>query len=234
MAKFTNPHFKEEQGILKKVWSECSAWLQKLNSSLHERQAKKEAAIQNQKEGYGQVQILSREIRNLNEKIRKASRALNRVYFGKVQYVEDGVWNTVYIGDYYLECLSDETVVSSDADIADLFYYQKGVYRSTAENRDKTIDLRLVRRLVVDNDDLLDINDLFLSGKLLEYDPFLIKQLGRSGQDRHKGIVMTIQAEQREIIRAPVDKHLIVQGSAGTGKTIVLVYRVAYLLRALK
>ncbi|MFY1694121.1 HelD family protein [Solwaraspora sp. WMMA2101] len=51
---------------------------------------------------------------------------------------------------------------------------------------------------------------------------------GRTG--RMKDIVATIQAEQDEIIRAPVDGVLVVQGGPGTGKTAVALHRAAYLL----
>jgi DNA helicase IV len=51
---------------------------------------------------------------------------------------------------------------------------------------------------------------------------------GRAGQLRD--IVATIQAEQDVIIRAPLDRAVIVQGGPGTGKTAVGLHRAAYLL----
>src|ERR1700728_5267582 len=43
-------------------------------------------------------------------------------------------------------------------------------------------------------------------------------------------IVATIQAEQDEIIRAPLDQLVAVQGGPGTGKTAVGLHRAAFLL----
>ncbi len=43
-------------------------------------------------------------------------------------------------------------------------------------------------------------------------------------------IVATIQAEQDEVIRAPLPGVLVVQGGPGTGKTVVALHRAAYLL----
>jgi DNA helicase IV len=43
-------------------------------------------------------------------------------------------------------------------------------------------------------------------------------------------IVATIQSEQDEIIRAPLQGALVVQGGPGTGKTVVALHRAAYLL----
>lgn len=51
---------------------------------------------------------------------------------------------------------------------------------------------------------------------------------GRTG--RLGDIVGTIQAEQDEIIRAPMPGVLVVQGGPGTGKTVVALHRAAYLL----
>ncbi|MDF5758139.1 AAA family ATPase [Spongiactinospora sp. TRM90649] len=51
---------------------------------------------------------------------------------------------------------------------------------------------------------------------------------GRTG--RMSDIVETIQAEQDAIIRSPHRGVLVVQGGAGTGKTVVALHRAAYLL----
>jgi len=58
----------------------------------------------------------------------------------------------------------------------------------------------------------------------------LMAALGRSRTGRMGDIVATIQAEQDEIIRAPIPGILIVQGGPGTGKTAVALHRAAYLL----
>ena len=60
-------------------------------------------------------------------------------------------------------------------------------------------------------------------------DPLLAElERGRTGEMRD--IVATIQAEQDEVIRAPLDECLVVQGGPGTGKTAVGLHRAAFLL----
>lgn len=60
-------------------------------------------------------------------------------------------------------------------------------------------------------------------------DPVLAEiERGRSGE--MSDIVATIAAEQDEIIRAPLDECLLVQGGPGTGKTAVGLHRAAFLL----
>ena len=54
--------------------------------------------------------------------------------------------------------------------------------------------------------------------------------LSRAHTGRMRDIVATVQAEQDEIIRAPLPGVLVVQGGPGTGKTAVALHRAAYLL----
>jgi len=58
----------------------------------------------------------------------------------------------------------------------------------------------------------------------------LLAALDRARSGRMTDIVSTIQAEQDEIIRAPLSGVLVVQGGPGTGKTAVALHRAAYLL----
>ncbi|MGE4163951.1 MAG: AAA family ATPase [Vicinamibacterales bacterium] len=51
---------------------------------------------------------------------------------------------------------------------------------------------------------------------------------GRTGE--MQDIVRTIQAAQYELLRAPLDQLLIIQGGPGTGKTAVALHRVSWLL----
>jgi hypothetical protein len=58
----------------------------------------------------------------------------------------------------------------------------------------------------------------------------LFAALGRARSGQMGDIIATIQAEQDEIIRAPLNGALMVQGGPGTGKTAVALHRAAYLL----
>ena len=58
----------------------------------------------------------------------------------------------------------------------------------------------------------------------------LFRAINRQRTGRMADIVATIQQAQDEIIRAPLDLALIVQGGPGTGKTAVALHRIAYLL----
>jgi hypothetical protein len=58
----------------------------------------------------------------------------------------------------------------------------------------------------------------------------LLAALERTHDDGMRDIVATIQADQDRIIRAPAVGTLIVTGGPGTGKTVVALHRVAFLL----
>ena len=58
----------------------------------------------------------------------------------------------------------------------------------------------------------------------------LLAALERSRTGYMRDIVATVQAEQDQIIRAPLSGLLVVQGGPGTGKTAVALHRAAYLL----
>ena len=58
----------------------------------------------------------------------------------------------------------------------------------------------------------------------------LLAALERSRTGFMRDIVATVQAEQDQIIRAPLTGVLVVQGGPGTGKTAVALHRAAYLL----
>ena len=76
------------------------------------------------------------------------------------------------------------------------------------------------------DEDLTDPDNAAASGIP---DP-LLAELDRSRSGQMSDIVATIAAEQDVIIRAPMDRLLVVQGGPGTGKTAVGLHRAAFLL----
>lgn len=62
-------------------------------------------------------------------------------------------------------------------------------------------------------------------------DPFLQQVIrDKRRENRTTDIISTIQEKQNEIIRSDVNKSFIVQGCAGSGKTMILLHRLSYLL----
>jgi len=62
-------------------------------------------------------------------------------------------------------------------------------------------------------------------------DPFLLEVIRQKRNiNRLTDIISTIQQQQNEIIRQPIQMNLVIQGCAGSGKTMVLLHRLSYIL----
>lgn len=128
---------------------------------------------------------------------------------------------------------SEPVVVDWRAPVAEPFYRATG--------RDP-MGLARRRHFVVEGPRVLGLEDeLFGAGHLGVGDDdglaeslrgynTLVAALERGRTGALGDIVATIQAEQDEIIRAPQQGVLVVQGGPGTGKTVVALHRAAYLL----
>jgi len=108
-------------------------------------------------------------------------------------------------------------------------------YRATAAH---PMDVARRRRLVADGQRVRDLDDELLDADAAERlgleavtgQGALLAALERTRTGSMRDIVATIQADQDEIIRSPVGGTLVVAGGPGTGKTVVALHRVAYLL----
>ncbi|MEX2550720.1 MAG: UvrD-helicase domain-containing protein [Nitriliruptoraceae bacterium] len=94
------------------------------------------------------------------------------------------------------------------------------------------------RTLVIRGRQLLDLDDELVDGAAADRldlhavtgQGALLAALSRERSSTMRDIVATIQEEQDRIIRAPATGTLVVTGGPGTGKTVVALHRVAYLL----
>lgn len=154
----------------------------------------------------------------------------DRLVFGRLDFDDDTVRYVGRIG------LNDDNQVSLLTDwrapAAQPFY------RATAANRDgvkRRRHLMTKQRTVTGVED--EILDLSLSDderdKLnLSGEGALLSAMSAGRTGKMHDIVSTIQSEQDEIIRGPLQGALVVQGGPGTGKTAVALHRAAYLLYA--
>lgn len=129
-----------------------------------------------------------------------------------------------------LDEAGDPLVVDWRAPAAEAFYQATG---RNPMNLVRRRHLLTKGRIVVGIDDeLFDLAEADESHLEILGEGALLATLERSRTGRMTDIVATIQAEQDQIIRAPLPGVLIVQGGPGTGKTAVALHRAAYLLYA--
>ncbi|MTV50512.1 hypothetical protein GJ688_16325 [Heliobacillus mobilis] len=84
----------------------------------------------------------------------------------------------------------------------------------------------LKRRIRIEKGMLLEVHNLSRSES---GDSFLNEVLRSNTYPHARKIIATVQAEQMKIISAPFGRSILLQGTVGSGKTAVLLHRLAYL-----
>jgi Superfamily I DNA and RNA helicases len=161
---------------------------------------------------------------------KKYERALLSPYFARMDFVEKGEERTekCYIGvSNLINDNFDFLVYDWRAPISSMFYdYEVG--EADYKCPEGTVEGKLIlkRQYKINNG---KIQYMFDSNLKID-DEVLQDILSKSTDSKMKAIVTTIQREQNKVIRNEEYKNLIVQGSAGSGKTSVALHRIAYLL----
>lgn len=93
--------------------------------------------------------------------------------------------------------------------------------------------VQLKSPIVIDGSKVVKIDENNILGKRSARDnsaELLQEKLSASSSSKMTEVVETIQNEQNSIIRIPENKNIIIQGSAGSGKSIIGLHRIAYLM----
>ncbi len=167
-------------------------------------------------------------------------------YFGKVLFQNNSASEPMelYFGKAAIDLEGEKArVIDWRAPVADLYYKYTGCVKNAffqAAEREIRGELKLKRQISVEEGIITMISDGTLNEVIKELedaqigedstDEILISNLDKSAHKRLGEIVATIQAEQNDIIRAPIDKITLVQGVAGAGKTTIALHRLAYLM----
>lgn len=152
-------------------------------------------------------------------------------YFGKVDFIEEayGDKESIYIGRFGMtpENSYEPIIIDWRAPVASLFYTEGlGKASYTASNENIQVDIKLKRQFIIKNEKLAGMFDSDIDIK----DEVLKMVLSKNSGQKLKDIIMTIQAEQDKLIRQPKEKTIVIDGTAGSGKTTVALHRAAYLL----
>ncbi|GAB6168394.1 AAA family ATPase [Clostridium carnis] len=167
--------------------------------------------------------------RVIDRKLSEFTKLKESPYFGKIGFIDDGYSENLYIGRYGLtpEGTYEPVIVDWRAPVSSLFY--KGMLGKTSyktPNGEIPVDILERRQLIVKKAKL----EGFFDSDVNIQDEILQLVLSSNAGEKLKDIVMTIQKEQDEIIRAERNKVLVVNGVAGSGKTTIALHRIAYLL----
>ena len=180
----------------------------------------KELGVQNMYAPPDTIRIFSNQAAN---ELTKYKHALEDLYFGRVDWKKDGGENPekFYLGKspIYPYIIAWQDTLASD------LYYNRATEHEDGE-------LLLVRTLRIEDRALLDIEDNFRDPTVTgEFDPdLMLARLLEESRGRLQEIIATINSQQNRIIRTPLAESLIVQGVPGSGKTVIALHRVSYLL----
>lgn len=163
------------------------------------------------------------------EALAKIELLLKQPYFAKValQFKPDQEPKELYIGT---AGISDESyrrlVVDWRSPVAEVYYNQdNGPTSYVADGRTINVDLKLRRQFDIHEDQLLAYFDTTVAIQ----DSLLLASLSKQRTSQMQAITATIQKEQNLVVRHEDVPVLLVQGIAGSGKTSVLLQRIAYL-----
>ena len=190
-------------------------------------------------ENYRKIQVLLAEIQTHQEKIEAVRPFFEEPYFARMDLIDDKEgYNSYYIGkrgDVKLEILDWRTPVARR-------YYQKSCSTFTFGDYEyKTILRRAIRtksgKVLDFKNEYLSLKDYLSPEEIADrdeeniLDPFLREIIkNRKQESSIKDIIETIQEQQYEIITRPEKGNFVLQGCAGSGKTMVMLHRLSYLM----
>lgn len=249
-VKYQNSLEKEEYPHLEIVTGININVTKKMISNLHslefelEEQAKRiqmETDLDERKAAVGIYNKILNEIQICVERINRELIKVDTPYFGKIVFKT--MLNSservlpIYIGKFALMDPKTFQPLVSDwrAPIANIYYENSGPTKNLQYDTPSGLkqgDLIQKRQFSISESRIRHIYDA-KSGNAAA-DEFLLSQLNERLGQKLKDIVATIQEQQNKIIREEINKPVVIQGVAGSGKTTILLHRLAYLFYTYK
>lgn len=146
-------------------------------------------------------------------------KAHEAVAFGRIDTEDD---ERLYIGHELIRDDQSNVLVISWKAPAAAPYYQASHANPHGVRRKRTYEC--------EGNTILDFTDVLFGVEPETADEFLHRALGRPRSGKLREIVATIQAAQYDIVSKPHDRVLVVEGGPGTGKTVIALHRVSWLL----
>ena len=163
------------------------------------------------------------------ERLGVLSRMYYYPYFGKIVLKDplEAEEEAYFIGKNGLEQHGNPIILDWRAPMASLFYQQRlGMMEVKAPMATFEVELLKRRQYIIRNGIMKGLFDSEIDIK----DDILQMVLSGNSGARLKDIIATIQKEQDDIIREPLEHNVLLNGVAGSGKTTIILHRIAYLL----
>ena len=219
--------FKQEEQYLQKVNTAIDNEIDELKTELREIPKKYTNKLQ------GDSFLVESLMSQCATRIHSIENATNSPYFGKFVFIDNkGKEKEFCVGRTYLTDETNATLITDwRAPISSIFYssgigpaeYDAPIGKITGEVTSK-------KQVVINHRELEKVFDT----NYVSNDEILQSYLNTHADNRMKDIIATIQKEQYEIIRLPLNQNVLVQGIAGSGKTSIALHRLAFLIYMIK
>lgn len=185
-------------------------------------------------ENFDNKQNMLNKVNEKAERIRERHRyekMLRAPYFARIDFLYDGEDEAekyyIGIGNFSESGADIPLIFDWRAPVSSLFYdYDKGKATFESPGGSNPGEILLKKQFKIKDGKML----FHFESDINIDDDVLKKELSLNGSDRLKSIVTTIQKEQNSIIRDKNSRILVVQGTAGSGKTSIALHRMAYIL----
>ena len=184
----------------------------------------------------GDVKAADKLAEFLSNRVKRLRSLRDSPYFGRIDYSgDDGVTNTIYIGDSGVVHEDPEfRIISRNSPIASLYYRPSDTFYEAPAGKINA-QVQLKRTLTIKDASLIDFDDVLrlpapgllqagLSSRVLDH------RLASASEGQMVDAAQTIQPEQYEQIAKTTHPVLIVQGAAGSGKSLVGLHRLDFIL----
>ena len=177
-------------------------------------------------------------IMSLREELEVVESNIEQPYFAHLFFTSDR-WlslKDVYVGNQAWVCDGQVRVVSHNSPLGQVAHRRTNLSVDTNDGR---YVLQSRRMLAIRNRKVIKVVEDYNrsradaqqnGGQTGSYDEFLLTILEeRCGETQLADIVATIQENQNYIVTRPVGQEMIVQGCAGSGKSMIMLQRLQYL-----
>ena len=178
-------------------------------------------------------QLQKRNNIEVNIEIDNLERILAKPYYGRMDVKHSTKTDHIYIGENEYQDLNNE---SNNISIvwSEMGRHFRDSRRNAFTFNGDLFTVSLRRKFVIENGKLLDFYDEYESdsegAKSGITDPYLIHILEeKRGEENITNIIRSIQSNQNDIIEEDFNSNIVVQGCAGSGKTMILLHRLANL-----
>ncbi len=220
---------KHTKEYIEKTLDATEEYRSKYNRNIKE--AMEELDYLDSSHSYIRILVNSKFIEQADRNYDSLLKVRHKPYFARVDFKRDGSENPekLYIGKTSLFRAEDKLPLIIDwrSPVASIYYEGRlGEMSYDTETGTEHGKMLLKRQFTIEDGELKDIFDIDITTN----DAFLQASLDVNADNRLKDIAATIQGEQNKVIRSKLNKPLIVQGVAGSGKTTIALHRIAYLI----